>query len=304
MKKLLLLLSVAVLSACGGSSGGGGTNAVNSNGIPQQTGTLKVMIAGDTAGKTLPMLNYTARSPNLKYRLVVTNPSLKINGVSYSNFNNGGPDIVVGQSIPNFTLPAADGYTLEIVKYVTNNGVNKILSYGKSSAFNISENAENAVNISLNAVNVTVKFQGYTTATPVKWDNYSTANASSSLKSYKYGVVTFDRYTAVYGLNNTWNMTTKTSTNRNSSPFATYGGLGGPRAAVFFGQRTPESGVETNLFAQAEFYLKPSLLKSTESRTLFSYVYPDQSTFARNPKDSDVRIRLKVKFGNMSAAGF
>lgn len=296
MRKLALLLSVVILAACGV---GGGTNTTGTQGSQQQTGVMKVVLQGETGGKTMAMLNYTAHSSSVKYRLVVTNPSLRINGVAYSNFNNNGDDVVVGQSLPTFTLPVANGYTIEVVKYVTLNGVNKILKYGRSATkFDIAEGANSAVTVTLLPVDITVGFRGYTTVTPV-FNDFTTAYASTSQKTYKYGVVALGRYTSSFGLNPNWNMSVKQSSAKTSSPFTSYGGLGGPRAAIFVAQKTPETASPGYLFAQSEFYLKSSLLKSGEASTLFSYVYPDKSTLARTTIDSDVNIRLKVNTGTI-----
>lgn len=296
MKKLALLLSVIILAACG--SGGGNTNTTGLQGSQQQTGVMKVVLNGEADGKTMAMLNYTAHSPSVKYRLVVTNPSLRMNGVTYSNFNNNGNDVTVGSALPEFTLPVATGYTLEVVKYVTLNGINKILKYGKSLKFDIAEGANSTVSLTLNAVDVKVEFKGYTTATPV-FKTFTTVTASTSQKAYKYGIVTFDRYTSQFGLNTSWNMSVKQSSVKTTSPFISFGGLGGPRATSFVAQKTPETVSPGYLFAQAEFYLKPSLLKSGESSKLFSYVYPDKSALARDVIDTDVNIRLKVNTGTI-----
>lgn len=296
MKKLALLLSVIILAACG--SGGGSTNANSLQGNQPQTGVMKVVLSGEADGKTMALLNYTAHSPALKYRLVVTNPTLRINGVVYSNFNGGGDDVAVGGSLPAFTLPVATGYTLEVVKYVTSGGINKVLKYGRSLNFDITEGSNSSVSITLNAVDVKVGFRGYTTATPV-FSNITTANASTSQKAYKFGVVALGRYTSQFGLNPSWNMSVKQSSAKTVSPFTTYGGLGGPRASIFVDQKTPETTTQGYLFAQSEFYLKSTLLKTGESSKLFSYVYPDKSALARNVIDADVNIRLKVNAGTI-----
>lgn len=233
MKKQLCLLAMLLLTACGGGS----TSSTSDGNAPAGLSNLAVKIVppSDSTGKPV-----AADSIPKMYRVVVRNVGRQINVIR---------DEQAGQQI-TFSLPVSGGYSVEAIAYTIDpqTGLNRILHYAVAN-------------------NVRVDSSGNST-TPTMYLHPVTVRLllpNPILQGGSYGVMA--NYSSGGGryvtpLNTLWHLSTpKTST---FAPFVNV-----TSATVFsnphpFGVPTTY-GVPTNLYFQAVFTLKPTLLNPGES---------------------------------------
>ena len=250
MKKLFCLVAMLLLSACGGGGGGVSTTTVDST---TPTGTLAVKIASptDSTGKTLSSI-----AAGKNYRVVVRNQALRVNGAVFSAIQDATP----GGTL-TFALPVATGYSVEAVAYNNDptTGLNSVLHYAIATGVRVDTSGTSEALLALHPV---------------------TANLVLPASVQQGG-----RYTVMANLS--------TSGGRQVTPLQTTWYLSPPRTTTFvpFTNDTSATSfttshiyqaplitvVPTNLFFQAVFTVKPTLLGPGESQKSWIFNSPEYS---------------------------
>lgn len=136
MKKILVLIVLAFLAACGGGGGSATTEVTNTS----PTGSLSINFADGAAAKAVASL------PHGWVRIVITNPSLKLNGAAFKVVQDRQP----GEDF-SFALPLANNYVVEAVTYDKVAGENKMIpiEYAITRFVSISSPTTNSVTLTL-----------------------------------------------------------------------------------------------------------------------------------------------------------
>jgi hypothetical protein len=248
-KVWLLMISMLFLAACGGGGGGGSTAGTGGG-----TGTLTLQLT-DPSVRALALIPPAAGW----VRVVVSNANL--NGKPYKQF----VDFAFGPTASTITVPSGTGFTAEVVYYAKENGLNRITRYGKSATFDITDNTSTTVSITPNAI-VDPVISAAATGTSL----YTTSPDNT------YGVTaTVD---AAGPLQNNWSLAVQTGSPFTApvhlahSPTATYTNLVVPSLSQPY-----QTG--QLLYFQGEFFIKTSLIDSTEQATNWTYnVVPADTT--------------------------
>lgn len=257
MKKLALLLSLALLAACGGS----GTNSNSANVVSQPDGQLQMATlnvkVNEPTPKTLALnSNADTVSPTNRLRIVISNPTLRINGVPYKNIST----YPVPLPAINYSLPVADGYKIEAFSYRKSSST--LISWLKRYGYDIFSMTPTGASVSVSPTPIDAKiaFRSYSSTT-------GRMTASTNLNKVYYNISTSGK-TAPLG--SSWNLVTSDA----SIPLAnSYNGT--ISYAAFIRLNTPESYTGGTIYALGEFYIDSFYLKDGESATSFKYVYPN-----------------------------
>lgn len=272
MKKFCIFVMMLLLAACGG--GGGGSSTVAEPEVPTLTGTITLNITDSTA-KTL-----AAVSPDPQFvRIAVTNPSLRIAGATYKAIR----DVALGSTEPvQFLLPAAAGYTVEVLYYATDtaNNLKVMQKYGKSDPFEVVANVGATVGITVAPITV-----GLTPVLPGTQDFvYAGIPAGQAGDTYAMTAT----IPAVSPLQNAWSYFVQTT------PFTTAKHRGIALTA-HNSLLAPNSFTNGRLYYQGEFYAKASLLNTGEEATSWTFNYPNPPIDAAG----DPSITLTVRGANV-----
>jgi hypothetical protein len=258
MKKLWVLVAMALLSACGSSDT---VSSFTTTSSPQGTGTVTVSFdhsAAKTVGLAAPAAAFI--------RVVISNPTLVVNHVSYKALQ----DAAIPGSM-TFTVPAANGYTVEAVSYVkdTTLNINRILKYAKSS-LNVAVNSTNPVTLALTPITVALNLPPAGVNTGAPYTVTATIPAVSPLQPL-------------------WSLIVKTS------DFSGPNHLGTTISPDPHNLTAPAAFTPGTLYAQGEFFMKDDLLDTTEVNTGWTFNYP-------NPAygDAPVTTPLNVPSGNVN----
>lgn len=157
MRKIWVLFVMLLLSACGMGGDESSTGAGNVREVEQNSpmGKVDINIQEDIA-KTV------AAAPAATHmRLVITNPNLKINGITLKYILDGiMPD---GNKVSGLKFPLANGYAFELLTYTpssvgaTTVTVNRMLKYAKISNVTIGA-TDTSVNLNLEAIKASFTF--------------------------------------------------------------------------------------------------------------------------------------------------
>ena len=160
MKKMWLLITMLLLAACGG--GGGASGGVTDVQPGSPTGSVVVNIRDSVAQAVALVPKRAAVAPTaLNCRLVITNPSLRVNGLPLKVIVDGA--IPASRQLNGLTFPVANGYTFELVMYIPDTvkpansvAVNRLLQYAKTTGINVTAGAAVTVNLLLQPIQATL----------------------------------------------------------------------------------------------------------------------------------------------------
>ncbi len=249
MKMVWFLIAMLLLAGCGvgpsstnvfngtgSSTGSGGTEVTP--GTP--TGNVIVNITSSDEQKDVERTVKAQPAPT-KLRLVITNPSLQVNGSAYTV-------IVDGAMVSSITLafPVANGYTFQVVTYTPQGvqpggspTVNRMLKYAIATPVNITPSGA-TVNLS---------------TTPIV-ANFTLPNPTYSNQS----LVITANIPAPTPLQTTWNLFISTS------PIIY--ALHTTTLPIHNGIRAPIVSSAGTLYAQGEFFIKNSMLDTAGTLTI------------------------------------
>jgi hypothetical protein len=239
MKRGCLLVAMLLLTACGGGSGGAVSGGGGGDGTAQANVTIVVNRHAAAAGAVARAI----AAPTMA-RIAITSPN--VNGVSYKQIQ----DIPVPGST-TLTIPVASGYTFELVTYVVDGTINRLIEYALTQNVQILKSpAVNTVTLTLDRIKMGLTVPAsLTVAQPYSvFANFSTPNPLQS--SWALSTQTTD-YTLPQHLH-----AVVTSNHINMLPPVN----NNQPATVYF---------------QGEFFLKSTMINTNESYTNWSFVYPN-----------------------------
>lgn len=236
MKKVWLLL-VMLLAGCGS---GGDDAATGAGPVGTGTGSLSLEFVdkvAKTAGLVVPAPGWV--------RVVVSNPNL--NGTTYKQVK----DLPFGGAAVAVMLPVGTGYTVEAIYYSKSDGQNRMSNYGAATGvFSIIEDQNSSVAVEMSPITVGLSVSD----DPV----YSTFPDNTYSVSATIGDV---------GLQQAWSLAARTT------PFTSAVHLSRIPTANYTAVTAPEVYVQSNLYFQGEFFIKPSLISQGESVTSWTFHY-------------------------------
>jgi len=269
MKKLWLLITMLLLTACG--SGGSGIQATSNSG---GTGVLSVQLVDQSAGAvsaragTTASALYTAPPPGW-VRVVVTNPNL--NGQPYQQI----VDQAFGTGAVQLTIPIGTGFTCEVVTYAKDGALNRMSQYGQSSYTDANSNVSSTFPIIING-NTTIVVSLYDISAAVSpiapaGGLYSTDPDNSGANKYSVGAT----IPTPGPFQPAWSLAVKTSS------FITPVHLASTPAITFTNLTAPFSYQQQTLYLEGEFFIKTSLIASTDRATNWVFTV-DGATLINN----------------------
>jgi len=267
MKQVFLLVMMLLLASCSGGGGGGaalGGPDVPPDGKPSLTGTITIQLR-DATPKILALA-----PPDPQFvRIVVTNPSFVISGKSYRALKT----IAIGSTAPvQFVLPEHVGYQVEALYYAndTSSNLNVMQKYGMQSGINVTSDAKIAIDLAITPIAA-----GLTPVLP-NGQNFVYAGIPGGAAADTYGMVPV--LPVESPLQPAWRYYVQT--NKLFTSPQHYGTPSLNHSSI----AAPSSFVNGNLYYQAEFFIKPSLLDTGETYTIWTFNYPNPSSEgATNP---------------------
>ncbi len=255
MKKWWVVVALLLLSACGSNGGGGAVSVPTSGGsTPPPTDvysgpTASVTIVVNRSASTNGSGAVLAAPVPTMARLSITNPNC--NGVNYK--------LIVDLTIPgtaSISIPIATGFTFEMVTYT--------VATAQTGTFNNMEEYAVTPNVAIVAGNNTITL----TLVPITVGLTVPASLNSG-----------QTYSAVYSLltpstspfQTGWRLRAQT-TNITSVLHLT----GSYSATNSINMVAPVNGNQpATVYFQSEFLIKPSLVKTGELSSNWSFVYPN-----------------------------
>ncbi|QXE92874.1 hypothetical protein [Geomonas subterranea] len=234
MRKLFWLFMMLLLAACGG---GGGTTA-NTPAAGKGTLSLELIQAPRSQAAAKMVANLPTTEPG-RYRVVLNEINTHYRAVV---------DGAVGETVAPVVLPVGT-YTVEAV-YYEGGTPNVLMQYGKSASNAVIANGANTISA------VTLADVAVTMTTPA---------STVSGEVYTVGVIPAADL-AAKGLQDAWSLTSRTTAfpgrqHLAATPSTTHTGLVAPAV----------SQATSNLYFQAEFFMKSDLLKAGESASNWAF---------------------------------
>lgn len=272
-KEWLLLIAMLFLSACGGGSSGtdGGSGSVKNDQTNDPGTTPSAMVSiivTDSASANGVAMGSMLAAPTMPTmtmaRISITNPS--VNGISYKQIQS-----IAIPGTTTLSVPIASGYTFELVTYIPGTR-NYIGQYAQTQNVQI-QAGSNSVTLALSPITSLL------TVDP--------ATAIVTGQSYTVSV----NYSAPTPLQSMWYISNRTTDFTQPLHLTgTYSYLPTVKLVAPVNNNLPGT-----LYFQGEFFIKSSLLNTSESYYNWVFVYP-------NPMwgDSPISVPLEVPSGDVT----
>ena len=243
MKTGLLLVAMLLLTACGGSGDGVSSSGDVTGGGDAAQANVTVVVNRAAANIVAKTVALAVPQPTMA-RIVVTHP--RINGLSYKQIQ----DITLPGSA-TLTLPVAAGYTFELVTYVVDGKINRLIEYASTQDVQILQSP------AVNTVTLTLDYITMGLTVPVSLPVGQT-----------YAVVA--NFPTPNPLHSIWALSTQTTN------FTLPLHLHASTTSYHSDMLPPKNNnMPATVYFQAEFFLKPTMLNTNELFSNWSFVYPN-----------------------------
>lgn len=247
MNYFFVILLMMFLSACGGGVSENNTATTGNNSTPtgNSVGALAIDIQSAVpANQANAKIAALAQIPQATFvRIVLSNQKVKYNNQAFKQIK----DIPVGSSCTFDAIPAASGYSVEVISYVKDGALNRLLKYAKDSV-NVAANITNTVTLAPEPIQATLNAPTSINS-GARYTVSTTFSSSTPLQASSYILA---------------QLSDITSPIHKTGIFSTVHDLTAP---------TPfESGT---LYFQGEYFINASLLNAGESYQLWTFNSPN-----------------------------